>query len=258
MYNTFFVMNIQSYAYIIVLKGKQKMSFASYFKLVRKEKQLTQNQMAEAVHVCNSAIRNIETGRTTLPQYELFFNLAEYLGLSKEEVAHNALFSSEDQYNRSVDPLITHYLSYCFSKRCVISPAPTVLDAEGNKILPEGVFWKAGYPHYKVLLSRISKNKYFAAIKSENKTEKLAKLIFSETLPYDKISETEYIKEVRFVLDKKSKDEAMIYKELNHISVSNLGNSFCISYELFDPEKEHYNIEPEKCYITKRKTSMDI
>ena len=124
--------------------------------------------------------------------------------------------------------------------------------------MPEGVFWKAGYPYYRVLLSRISKNKYFAAIKSENKTEKLAKLIFSETLPYDKISDTEYIKEVRFVLDKKSKDEAMIYKELNHISVSNLGNSFCISYELFDPEKDHYNIEPEKCYITKRKTSMDI
>ena len=234
------------------------MSFSTYFKLVRNEKHLTQNQMAEALRVCNSAVRNIEAGRTTLPQYEMFLNLAEYLGLSKEEVAFNALFSSEDKYNRPIDLLITHYLSYCFSKRCVISPAPTVLDTEGNKIFSEGIFWKAGYPHYRVLLSRISKNKYLTAIRSDDKAEKLMKLIFSETIPYDKISETEYIKEVRFVLDKKSKDETMIYKELENISVLNLGNSFCISYELFDPEKDHCDIEPEKYYMTKRKSTMDI
>ena len=234
------------------------MSFSTYFKLVRNEKHLTQNQMAEALRVCNSAVRNIEAGRTTLPQYEMFLNLAEFLGLSREEVAYNALFSSEDRYDRPVDSLIARYLSNCFSKRCVISPASTVLNSEDNRIPAEGVFWKAGYPHYRVLLSRISKNNYLSAIKSENKTEKLMKLVFSETLQYDKIIEKEYIKEVRFVLDERSKDESIIFNELKKIIISNLGNSFCISYELYNPEKDHSIIEPEKYYITPRKSSMDI
>ena len=234
------------------------MSFTTYFKQIRKEKHLTQNQMAETLNVCNSAIRNIEAGRTTFPQYEMFFNLASFLGLPREEVAYNALFSSEDKYDRPVDLLIAHYLSNCFSKRCVISPASTVQDSEDNRITAEGVFWKAGYPHYRVLLSRISKNKYLTAIKSEDKTEKLMKVVFSETLQFDKIIEKEFIKEVRFVLDERNKDESIVFNELKNIIISNLGNSFCISYELYNPEKDHNIIKPEKYYITPRKSSMDI
>lgn len=233
------------------------MSFATYFKLVRKEKHLTQNQFAEAINACNSAVRNIEAGRTASPQYEIFSNLAKFLSLSEEEVAYNVFFSKEDMYDHPISPLAAHYLASRYTKRMVIFPARAVLDTEGNAIDTEGVIYKTGYPLYRILLTNIPKEKYLSAIRSKDKSDRLMKLVFSETLPFDKISEMEYIKEIRFLLDARNSDERMIFNELKKISISNLGNIFDIGYFLYDPEKDINGVDPEKTYVTNKRSIKD-
>ena len=234
------------------------MSFSTYFKKLRKEKGLTQNQFAEAIHASNSTVRNFEKRRSSMLQYETFCNLVDYVGKPMEKVAYEVFFSSEDKYDYPITSLSEHYLASRFCRRCVISPAHSVVREDGTRINSQGAFWIAGYPYYRILVEGISKRKYIAAINSDNKTEKLMQLIFSETLPYNNIIDQEYIEEVRFVLDGSSSDECIIFNELKNITIPNLGNSFQISYVLYSQDKDLNGIDPQKHYITIKKNSLDI
>ncbi len=234
------------------------MSYSTYFKKLREEKGLAQNRFAEAIHASYSTVRNIEKERSSSLQFETFLNLVEYTGKPMEQVAYEVFFSPEDRYDHPIRSLSKHYLASRYCRRCVISPAHSVEKTDGRKIDSQGAFWIAGSPYYRVLIEGIRKNRYLSAIRSDNRTEKLMKLVFSETLPYEGISSQEYIRELRFVLDARSDDHRAIFSELKKITIANLGNSFHISYVLYDPDKDRNGIDPEKHYITIKKFSPDI
>ena len=55
------------------------MSFSTYFREVRKEKGLSQDGLARILNISNTSVRNIETGRTGVPNHEIFDRLVDYL-----------------------------------------------------------------------------------------------------------------------------------------------------------------------------------
>lgn len=234
------------------------MSFSTYFKKIREEKNLTQNQFAEAIHASNSAVRNIEKERSSTLQFETFCNLVNYLGKSMEQVAYEVFFSPDEQYDYPITNLSKHYLASRYCRRCMISPAHSIISKDNVMIRPQGIFWIAGSPYYRVLIEEISKSRYLAAIRDRNKTEKLMNLVFSETLLYDSISSKDHIKEVRFLLDGNDIDHQIIFNEIRNIVIPNLGRNFHISFVLYDRDKSLDESDREKHYITIKKTLSEI
>ena len=76
---------------IIESEGKS-MSFSTYFREVRKENCLSQDDLARILHISNTSIRNIETGRTVVPNQDIFYKLVEYLKEDSREIAYRAFF----------------------------------------------------------------------------------------------------------------------------------------------------------------------
>ena len=122
----------------------------------------------------------------------------------------------------------------------------------------DGLYWKSGFPYYRVLLGYYNKKKYLAAINSKDKTNKLKEAIYSETLFIDDLENPEHIKEIRFILDKDDSDDRVVFEELRKIKLFNLGKEVEISYVLFDVKKKTYDSKTEKHYVTRKKSRIGI
>ncbi len=235
------------------------MSFSTYFKEIRKDRKLSQDELAKLLKVSNSQIRNIESGRTKLPRHELFMNLAEYIGGDPIDIAYDIFFENEEEeYNHKLREIHKIYLASRWRFFDVINVAPRLI-YKNNKLLTfDGLYWKSGFPYYKVLLGYYDRSKYLSAINSPEKEDKLRELIFKETLFFEDLADPKHIKEIRFILDKKSPDDCKIYNELEKIKLINLGKTFEICCLLYDTDARILDSRSSKHYVTDKKTIINI
>ncbi len=235
------------------------MSFSTYLKELRREKCLSQNELAKILKVSNSSIRNIEAGRTKLPRHEMFYNLADYVGGDPIDLAYDIFFrNEEEEYNHKFRVINKIFLASTWEHYFVIVPAPHFIYDNDKVMTFDGLYWKSGFPYYRVLLGYYNKKKYLAAINSKDKTNKLKEAIYSETLFIDDLENPEHIKEIRFILDKDDPDDRMVFEELSKIKLFNLGKEVEISYVLFDTKKKTYDSKTEKHYVTRKKSHIGI
>ena len=237
-------------------EGK-RMSFSKYLKELRQEKHLSQNELAKILKVSNSSIRNIEAGRTKLPRHEMFYNLADYVGGDPIDLAYNIFFQNEEEYSHEFREINKVYLASMWDYQCIITLAPHYIYDKDKILTFDGLYWKAGFPYYRVLLGYYDKKKYLAAVNSKDKKNKLRDVIFSETLFIDDLENLEHVKEIRFVLDKDDQEDRMIFTELSRISLFNLGKEVEISYVLFDTKTKKYGTDG-KHYVTRKRSRIGI
>ncbi len=243
---------------IIESEGKG-MSFSTYFREVRKENRLSQDDLARILHISNTSIRNIETGRTVVPNQDIFYKLVEYLKEDSREIAYRAFFGNEtEEFGRQLNEINKRYMAHMWICFAVLQIAPAFNYRNERVMKFDGIYWKSGFPYYRVLVGNYHKEKYLNALKEEDKTEALERAIFSETQFIEGLKDFEHIKEIRFVMDKQDEENAKIFSELKKVRMKNLGKEYDISYVLFCPDRDKYNPDFDKHYVTIRKSKIGI
>ncbi|MBR4461580.1 MAG: helix-turn-helix domain-containing protein [Erysipelotrichaceae bacterium] len=235
------------------------MSFSTYFKELRKDRKLSQDELAKLLKVSNSQIRNIETGRTKLPRHELFDSLVKYVGGDPIDIAYDIFFKNEEtEYDHKLKEIHKIYLASRWRYYDVINVAPRFIYKKDKLLVFDGLYWKSGFPYYKVLLGNYDRDKYLSAINDPDKDDKLRELIFKETLFLEDLANPEHIKEIRFILDKNNPDDCNIYYELEKINLINLGKEFEVCYLLYDTDARIIDSRSSKYYVTNKKTIINI
>lgn len=79
------------------------MSFDTYLKGIRTEKNVNQTQMAEILSISRTAIKLIENGSTKYPSKRVLHNLSVYLNQSKFDVMAKILFTDKSLDDKSSD-----------------------------------------------------------------------------------------------------------------------------------------------------------
>lgn len=235
------------------------MSFSTYFREVRKEKGLSQDGLARILNISNTSVRNIETGRTGVPNHEIFDRLVDYLKEDPAEIAYRAFFGHEgEEFGRRLNEVSKRYMAYLWLCYDVLDIAPTFIYRNDRAMKFDGIFWKGGFPYYRVLIGNFHKEKYLAALEEKDKTEALERAVFSETQFIEGLKDLGHVKEIRFVLDKTDTGDVKIFDELRKVSMTNLGKEYEVSYVLFNPTSKEYETDSDKHYITKKKSKIGI
>ncbi|APU59642.1 helix-turn-helix domain-containing protein [Clostridium botulinum] len=71
------------------------MKFGEFFKIIRKEKGLSQRQLAELSHISNTEISRIESGERQNPSPNILKSIAPHLGISYGELMIKAGYIDE-------------------------------------------------------------------------------------------------------------------------------------------------------------------
>ena len=104
------------------------MHFAEYMKNLRKEKSLTQQQMAEILDVSVQSIKMIENGHTKFPSKKVMERLCEYLDLFPVEIAEKILFWDDIFEEDEQGFAASRYIAYKYLHGWNIDKVPIVLD----------------------------------------------------------------------------------------------------------------------------------
>ena len=235
------------------------MSFSNYFIQLRKDRNLSQNELAKILKISNTSVRNIEKGRTAIPSHEIFDSLTDYVGGDPVKIAYDIFFENEiEEYGHKLQEINKQYLANRWTYYHIIDIAPRFIYKKNEVLTLDGTFWKAGFPYYKVALRNIDRDQYIDAIRSDQKDEELRDLIFRDTSFVDYIDELGYIKEIRFVLDSMNSDDCMIFDEIKKIQFRNLGKEVEISFRMFNTETMRIDQDNPVCYVTNKKTLIGI
>ena len=115
----------------------------------RKEKGLTQEQLAEKIGVTSKSISRWENGNT-MPDYSLLKDLCSELNISVNELLSGEKIKENDYMNKSEENLINlrkqidkrkkvlHVITYVFATIIIIA---FVLNIVLNRILPDDSHW---------------------------------------------------------------------------------------------------------------------
>ncbi len=115
----------------------------------RKEKSLTQEQLAEKLGVTSKSISRWENGNT-MPDYSLLKDLCSELNISVNELLSGEKIKENDYMNKSEENLINlrkqidkrkkvlHVITYVFAAIIIIA---FVLNIVLNRILPDDSHW---------------------------------------------------------------------------------------------------------------------
>lgn len=235
------------------------MSFSNYFIELRKEKDLTQKDLAKILKISNTSLRNIEKGRTTIPNYDIFYSLVKYVGGDPIQIAYDIFFkNSKEEYDHDFVEINKRYLANRWVYCQVIEIAPRFIYKKDQVLTLDGMYWKAGFPYYKAVIRNINRNEYLEAINSEEKTERIIELIFRDSSFIEYIDDLNHIREVRFILDRDNSDDCLIFEEIKKTKIKNLGREVEISFVLFDPIKMKIGDDNYLHYVTNKKSIIAL
>ena len=235
------------------------MSYSSYFRKLRKDRKLSQQELADILGVSSSQISNIENGRSKGIRQDMMNALVEFVGKDPLDIAYDIFFRYEpvDSVHR-ISEINRRYLSSLWNKDRVISFTQKFDTKDNAEIIFDGVFWKDSKPYNRILLGNFHKKKYLSAISKKDKISELRKTILLDTLILENLADLENIVEFRFVLDSEDPDDVLIFNEIKNISFINLGKNIEISYLLFDRKKENNNSKQDIHYVTDRRSALEI
>lgn len=141
-----------SISFIIVnMKGHineevKDMYFAEYMKKLRKDKSLTQSQIADILGISPQAIKMIENGSTKFPSKVVLYKLSDYLDKFPVAVASAIIFGEDDYEEDEQGYLSCRYLSYKYINGWNLDEIPIELQYRTESILFSGKISKKREP----------------------------------------------------------------------------------------------------------------
>lgn len=236
------------------------MAFSQYCLELRKKKELSQLELSKILGLSESQLRNLEKERTKLPRLEVFQRLAEYLGNDIFDVVYDVFFNDDGQ-KMTDDPSIEINRRYLVSRWLdgyLLEPYTIFTCSDGQQMRFQGSFWKMGYGHKRCLIGSYHRETFLSALNDRDKTNCLKKAVFLDSFFIENLTDIDFFREVRFVLDKSNDTDCRIFNEIKNIRFVNLGKNIDISYVLFVPDSKCSSPDTKLHYVTNRSLSVDL
>ena len=122
------------------------MYFAEYLKKLRKDKLLTQSEMADILGISSQAIKMIENGSTKFPSKAVLDKLSDYLDKFPVAVASAIIFGEDDYEEDEQGYLSCRYLSYKYINGWNLDEVPIELQYRTESVLFSGKISKRREP----------------------------------------------------------------------------------------------------------------
>lgn len=122
------------------------MYFAEYMKKLRKDKSLTQSQIADILGISSQAIKMIENGSTKFPSKAVLDKLSDYLDKFPVAIASAIIFGEDDYEEDEQGYLSCRYLSYKYINGWNLDEVPIELQYRTESILFSGKISKRREP----------------------------------------------------------------------------------------------------------------
>ena len=122
------------------------MYFAEYMKKLRKDKLLTQSEMADILGISSQAIKMIENGSTKFPSKAVLDKLSDYLDKFPVAVASAIIFGEDDYEEDEQGYLSCRYLSYKYINGWNLDEVPIELQYRTESVLFSGKISKRREP----------------------------------------------------------------------------------------------------------------
>lgn len=122
------------------------MYFAEYMKRLRKDKSLTQSEMANILGISSQAIKMIENGSTKFPSKAVLDKLSDYLDKFPVAIASTIIFGDDDYEEDEQGYLSCRYLSYKYINGWNLDKVPIELQYRTESILFSGKISKRREP----------------------------------------------------------------------------------------------------------------
>lgn len=122
------------------------MYFAEYMKKLRKDKSLTQSEMADILGISSQAIKMIENGSTKFPSKAVLDKLSDYLDKFPVAVGSAIIFGEDDYEEDEQGYLSCRYLSYKYINGWNLDEVPIELQYRTESVLFSGKISKRREP----------------------------------------------------------------------------------------------------------------
>ena len=122
------------------------MYFAEYMKKLRKDKLLTQSEMADILGISSQAIKMIENGSTKFPSKAVLDKLSDYLDKFPVAVASAIIFGEDDYEEDEQGYLSCRSLSYKYINGWILDEVPIELQYRTESVLFSGKISKRREP----------------------------------------------------------------------------------------------------------------
>lgn len=122
------------------------MYFAEYMKKLRKDKSLTQSQIADILGISPQAIKMIENGSTKFPSKVVLDKLSDYLDKFPVAIASAIIFGEDDYEEDEQGYLSCRYLSYKYINGWNLDEVPIELQYRTESVLFSGKISKRREP----------------------------------------------------------------------------------------------------------------
>ena len=139
---SFIIVNMKGHIY----KEVKNMYFAEYMKKLRKDKLLTQSEMADILGISSQAIKMIENGSTKFPSKAVLDKLSDYLDKFPVAVASAIIFGEDDYEEDEQGYLSCRYLSYKYINGWNLDEVPIELQYRTESVLFSGKISKRREP----------------------------------------------------------------------------------------------------------------
>lgn len=122
------------------------MYFAEYMKKLRKDKLLTQSEMADILGISSQAIKMIENGSTKFPSKAVLDKLSDYLDKFPVAIASAIIFGDDDYEENEQGYLSCRYLAYKYINGWNLDESPIELKYKTESIIFSGKISKRREP----------------------------------------------------------------------------------------------------------------
>ena len=140
--NSFIIVNMKGH----INEEVKDMYFAEYMKKLRKDKLLTQSEMADILGISSQAIKMIENGSTRFPSKAVLDKLSDYLDKVPVAIASAIIFGDDDYKKDEQGYLSCRYLAYKYINGWNLDEVPIELECRTESISFSGKISKRREP----------------------------------------------------------------------------------------------------------------
>ena len=212
------------------------MAFSVFLKNIREEKELTQQELADALDASLPNIKTIEAGRTVMPGTKLLESLSDYLQKPQALVLHEIIFDNPKEYENEIPLHLQHYITWKYVEGYTFDLLPEF--QTGNKDRPRkyyAVLTKKREAQVKILLDDIFTTKGFGKIREVPADDDLFLVIIDKLLLLIHVDDAPKFREHKFVLDANDKLHVELFKAYKRLTTEFIKSNLIM--ELFDYKK---------------------
>lgn len=206
------------------------MYFAQFMKDLRKEKSLTQTEIANILDISAQSIKKIENGTTKFPSKTLLEKLSNYLSQLPIEIASKIIFGDDDYDRDETGYLSNRYLAYKYLDGWNLDQVPIWLNYKTDSICFAGKISKRREPKNTSIIIEFSE--FEVAMEKEfNIDDAYNVLAIIMTVV---VQSEESFRRVEVLFDISQYNESLAFQILENLKIHHLPIDMVLI--LFDPD----------------------